>query len=48
MYAGIRCFFDPYIQDPGWVKSHEKVPESGSGMNNPDHISQSLQTIFVG
>jgi hypothetical protein len=26
--------------DPGWVK------KSGSGMNNPDHISESLKTIF--
>jgi hypothetical protein len=32
------------IRDPGWVKS--KDPDSGSGMNNPDHISQSLETIF--
>jgi hypothetical protein len=23
-----------------------KKSESGSGMNNPDHISQSLETIF--
>jgi hypothetical protein len=24
-----------------------KKSESGSGMNNPDHISESLETIFV-
>jgi hypothetical protein len=30
------------IRDPGWVKKSE----SGSGMNNPDHISRSLETIF--
>jgi hypothetical protein len=29
------------IQDPGWVKS-----EAGSGMSNPDHISEILTTIF--
>jgi hypothetical protein len=29
--SGIRCLFDPWIQDPGWVKT------SGSGMNNSDH-----------
>ncbi len=38
--SGIRCggaFFTPY---PGWV-------ESGSGMNSPDHIFGSLETIFL-
>ncbi len=34
---GIRCLFDPWILDPGWVKSQD--PDPGSGMNNPDHIS---------
>jgi hypothetical protein len=29
--------FDPWIRDPGWVKSQD--PDPGSGMNNPDHIS---------
>jgi hypothetical protein len=24
-----------------------KESESGSGMNNPDHISESLETIFL-
>jgi hypothetical protein len=28
-------------RDPGWVKSG-----SGSGMNNPDHISESIETFF--
>ncbi len=28
--------FVPWIRDPGWVKNQE----SGSGMNNPDHISE--------
>jgi hypothetical protein len=35
--SGIRCLFDPWIRDPGWVKSQD--PDLGSGMNNPDHIS---------
>ncbi len=47
--SGIRCLFDPWIRDPvpfdpldpGRVKTG-----SGSGMNNPDHISESLETIF--
>jgi hypothetical protein len=30
--------------DPGWVKNQD--PGSGSGMNNPDRISESLETIF--
>jgi hypothetical protein len=35
----IRCLFDPGIRDV-------KKSGSGSGMNNPDHISKSLETIF--
>jgi hypothetical protein len=35
----IRCLFDPWIRDPGWVKKSG----FGSGMNNPDHISESLE-----
>jgi hypothetical protein len=34
--SGIRCLFDPWIRDPGWVESQD--PDPGSGMNNPDHI----------
>jgi hypothetical protein len=30
------------VADPGWVKESG----SGSGINNPDHISESLETIF--
>jgi hypothetical protein len=40
--SGIRCFFYPWIRDPRWVKN----PDPGSGMNNPDHIFESLETIF--
>ncbi len=32
------------IGDAGWVKI--QVPGSGSGINIPDHISESLETIF--
>jgi len=32
--SGIWCLFDLWIRDPG------------SGMNNPDIISESLKTIF--
>jgi hypothetical protein len=42
--SGIPCLFGPWIRNPGWIKSQD--PELGSGMNNPDHISESLQTIF--
>jgi hypothetical protein len=41
--SGIRCLFDPRIRDPGWVKRQDP----GSGINNPDHISLSLETIFL-
>jgi hypothetical protein len=33
------------IRDPGWVKNQDPNPRSGSGTNNPDHISESLETI---
>jgi hypothetical protein len=42
----IRCLFDPRIRDPEWVKNQDPDPGSGSGMNVPDHISESLETIF--
>jgi hypothetical protein len=42
--SGIQCLFDPWIRDPGWVKNQD--PDSGSGMNNPDHISETLETVF--
>jgi hypothetical protein len=44
--SGIRCFFDSWIRDPGWVKKHDPDPGFGSGINNPDHISESLETSF--
>ena len=42
--SGIQCLFDPWIRDLGEVKN----PDSGyeSGMNNPDHISESLKNNF--
>ncbi len=39
--SGIRCLFDPLI-------GMGKKSGSGSGMNNPDHISEHLETIFFG
>ncbi len=33
-------------RDPGWEKSQDLDQGSGSGMNKPDHISESLGTIF--
>jgi hypothetical protein len=32
--------------DPGWVKNQDLDPGSGLGMSIPDHISESLETIF--
>jgi hypothetical protein len=43
---GIRCLFDHWILDPGWVKSLD--PEWSGRNNNHDHISESLETIFSG
>jgi hypothetical protein len=43
--SGIRCFFNPWIRDPG--SGMAKKSGSGSGMNNPDHISERLETFFL-
>jgi hypothetical protein len=32
--------------DPGWVKNQGPDLGSESGMNNPDHICESIETIF--
>jgi hypothetical protein len=40
----IRCLLYLWIRDPVWVKS--KDPGSGCGMNNPDQIFESFETIF--
>jgi hypothetical protein len=42
---GSGAFLTPWIRDPGWVKNQD--PNPGSGMNNPDHISESLETIYL-
>jgi hypothetical protein len=48
LYAIIRLGLFPVLQirirDPGWVKNQD--PDLGSGINIPDHISRSLETIF--
>jgi hypothetical protein len=36
---------DPWIWDPGWVKIQDLG--SGSGKNNPDHISESFNNFFL-
>jgi len=40
----IWCLFDPWIRNQGSGMGMKSV--SGSGMNNPDHISERLVTIF--
>jgi len=40
------CLFAPWIRDPRWVNNQDPDTGSGSGMNNPDHIFESLKTIF--
>jgi hypothetical protein len=46
--SGIQCFFYPCIRDPGWVKNQDPDLGFGSELNIPDHISESLNTIFWG
>ncbi len=40
-----RVPFYPWIRDPGWVKK-SGPPDPDPGWTNPDHISESLETIF--
>ncbi len=44
--TGSGAFFVPWIWDPGWVKNQDPDPGSGSGMNIPDHISESLEIFW--
>jgi hypothetical protein len=44
--SGIGCFFDPWIRDPGWEKVSIRIRDTGSGMNNPDHIFLELRNHF--
>ncbi len=45
---GFGAFLTPVsgIWDPGWVKNQDPDPESGFGINIPDRVSASLETIF--
>jgi hypothetical protein len=43
--SGIQCFFDLRIRDPFQGSEIEKSPDLGSGINIPDHISESFVTI---
>ncbi len=36
------CLFVPWIREPGW----RKKSRTRSGMNIPNHISESLETLF--
>jgi hypothetical protein len=42
----IRCLFEPWIRDPGRISIQDSDLGSGYGKNNPDHISESLETCF--
>jgi hypothetical protein len=42
---GSGAFLTPG-SDSVWVKNQDPDPRSGFGMNIPDHISESLETIF--
>jgi hypothetical protein len=40
--CGIRCLFDPWTR----IKKKTPNPESGSGINIPNYISERLETLF--
>jgi hypothetical protein len=42
--SGIQSLFDPWIRDGSTTRI--RIRECGSRMNNPDHISESLEKIF--
>ncbi len=44
--SGSDLFLPVADPDPGWVKNQDPDTGSRSGMNIPDHISESLETIF--
>jgi hypothetical protein len=46
---GLGAFLTPGsgIRDPGSWMGESQHPDPGSGMNNPDHIFWSLETIFL-
>jgi hypothetical protein len=44
--SGIRCYFDPWIRDPGWKKPRARIRDLGSGMNIPYHIFEDLVSTF--
>ncbi len=46
MDPGSGAFLTPGSGMRGWVKNQNPEPGSGSGMNIPDHISESAETIF--
>ncbi len=43
---GFQFFYDPWILDPFPRSRMEKNSEPGSGINIPDHISQTLAKIY--
>ncbi len=43
---GSGAFFDPWMRKLGWVKNQDPDPGSVFGMNIPDHIFESIETIF--
>jgi hypothetical protein len=36
--SGIRCLFDPWIRDPGWVKNQDPDPGSGAFLTHGSEI----------
>ncbi len=45
--SGIRCLFDPWIRDPGWVESQHLDLGSGIGDEQLGSYFLELRTIFL-
>jgi hypothetical protein len=44
--SGIRCLFDPWIRDPGWVESQHPDPGSGMNIEQPGSYFLELRNHF--
>ncbi len=46
--SGIRCLFDPWNRDPGWVESQHPDPGSGIRDEQPGSYFLELRNHFFG
>jgi hypothetical protein len=43
----IRCLFDPWIRDPGWVKKQDQDPGSKIQVENPGSYFREFRNNFL-